>query len=171
MHKTLFSFGMAILVMCSCATAEPAAEQPVRVLSSSDAPAPDATIDDLAWLEGHWKGSGLGGISEEIMSPAAGGQIMGMFRQSKADGTLQFYEFYHFAEQDGSLILRIKHFNPDMTGWEDKDESVEFPLVALEETAAYFDGLTFALVAPGQLRAGVMVDGQGQVDFAYSKVE
>ncbi len=164
---------LALVVFSACTTpASAVLDGAVEVRTLSDgAASPSAVIEDLAWLEGHWQGSGLGGISEEIISPASGGQMIGMFRQSTASGDLQFYEFYHFAEQDGSLILRIKHFNPDMTGWETKDERVEFPLVAVDEGAVYFDGLTFALVAPGELRAAVMIDGEGQADFAYSKID
>ena len=45
-------------------------------------------------------------------------------------------------EDAGSLTFRVKHFNPDMTGWEEKDETMDFLLVELGENEAYFDGLT-----------------------------
>ena len=46
------------------------------------------------------------------------------------------------AEVDGSLVYRLKHFSGELTGWEEKDELVSFPLVAIEENAVWFDGLT-----------------------------
>ncbi|WP_084397448.1 DUF6265 family protein [Henriciella aquimarina] len=170
MKPILCALAMTALSVTMVAHADEAAPVEIKSLAPGTAPAA-ATIEDLAWLEGRWTGGGLGGVSEEIMSAPSGGQIMGMFRQSKADGTLQFYEFYHFAEEDGSVILRIKHFHPDLTGWEEKDEREAFPLVALGETAAYFDGLTFALVAPGELRAAVRISDQGRADFSYSKAD
>ncbi|MEZ5916172.1 MAG: DUF6265 family protein [Parvularculaceae bacterium] len=41
--------------------------------------------------------------------------MMGMFRQTSVEGELQFYEFFAFAETNGTLELRLRHFNPDMT--------------------------------------------------------
>ena len=116
-------------------------------------------------------GEGLGGVSEEVIAPPMAGQMMGMFRQTKADGSLMFYEFYQFTEEAGSLVLRIKHFNPDFTGWEEKDGYVEFPLVAVEAGAVYFSGLTFALDGENGLRAAVMIDGEGRAQFSYERIE
>jgi hypothetical protein len=48
-----------------------------------------------------------------------------------------------FFEHEGSLVLRLKHFNPDLTGWEEKDKFVEFKFVAKKDGAMYFNGLTF----------------------------
>lgn len=133
------------------------------------ASSPSAAIDELSWLIGHWKGEGLGGKSEEFVSPPQGGQMMGMFRQATADGALMFYEFYLFAEEEGSLVLKIKHFNPDFSGWEEKDDYAAFPLVALGENAAYFDGLTFALDGEDVLRSAVSFDETSRADFRYER--
>jgi Domain of unknown function (DUF6265) len=104
--------------------------------------APVASIGDLAWLVGHWKGTGLGGVSEEVWAQPAGGVMMGMYRLV-LEGAPSFYEFMHLAEVNGSLALKLKHFNPDLTAWEDKDGMVTFPLVKLAPNEAYFAGLTF----------------------------
>ena len=53
------------------------------------AQSPAATIDDLAWLVGHWRGEGLGGQSFETISPPVAGQMAGHFQQVK-DGKLSF---------------------------------------------------------------------------------
>lgn len=143
-------------------------EVEVRTLAKGARP-PAAAIEDIAWLAGRWVGEGLGGVSEEVIAPPMAGQMMGMFRQTKADGSLMFYEFYQFAEEAGSLVLRIKHFNPDFTGWEEKDGYVEFPLVAAEHGAVYFDGLTFALDGENGLRAAVTIGEEGRADFRYER--
>ena len=33
---------------------------------------PEATLKDVAWIAGHWKGEAFGGITEEIWSPPLG---------------------------------------------------------------------------------------------------
>ncbi len=130
---------------------------------------PPATIEDIAWLAGRWTGEGLGGSSEEVIAPAAGGQMMGMFRQAHMNGPVKFYEFYLFVETEGSLALRIKHFTPALHGWEEKEAYEEFALVAVEETAVYFDGLTYALTAPDELTSLVDIEGQGVVKFRFDR--
>lgn len=142
-----------------------------EVRTAAGASAPRATIADVGFLSGHWIGEGLGACAEEIMAPAAGGQIMGMFRQMKPEGGLRFYEFYTIAEEAGSLVLRIKHFNPDLTGWEEKDERVEFPLIAIEGTTAYFDGLTFSRRGEKGFASAVKIDGQGVASFSMRKAQ
>jgi hypothetical protein len=67
---------------------------------------------------------------------------MGMFRSLKG-GAVVFYEFLTLVEDGGSLVLKLKHFNPDLTGWEEKGESITFHLVKITPTEAFFDGLTF----------------------------
>lgn len=140
----------------------------VRALPAGST-SPPAKIEKLAWLEGRWIGEGLGGCVEENISPPVAGEIMGNFRQLNGDGTLRFYEFYTIAERDGSLIWRIKHFSPDLEGWEEKDKSTEFRLVAIKGTTAWFDGLTYARPGKKELRAAVAIDGQGEAAFEFRK--
>jgi hypothetical protein len=103
---------------------------------------PPATINDIAWFAGHWTGAGMGGENEEHWAPPNNGVMLGTFRHFK-NGKPVFYEFMAFMEVEGSLLLRIKHFNPDLTGWEEKDKSVDFKFVAKKDGAVYFSGLTF----------------------------
>lgn len=147
-------------------------DEPVAVKSlEQGAGQPAATIEDIAWLAGRWVGKGLGGTAEEVIAPASGGQMMGMFRHSKADGSVNFYEFYLFAEQRDSLTVRLKHFSPMLSGWEEKDGFVEFPLVALEEGAAYFDGLSYVRGENGRLTVGVRLDENQFAYFHYRKAD
>lgn len=48
-----------------------------------------------------------------------------------------------FKLSEGTLSLKVKHFNPDFTAWEEKDDFVNFRLVKLEENALHFSGLSF----------------------------
>lgn len=103
---------------------------------------PKATIRAMAWLAGRWQGPAFGGTSEEFWSDPAGGAMMGMYRSVK-DGKIVFYELLTIVEDAGSLLIRLKHFQPDLKGWEEKNEVREFPLVKLTDGEIYFDGMTF----------------------------
>lgn len=99
-----------------------------------------ATIQDAAWLAGRWVGTGLGGELEEVWSPPAGGQMVGHFRLLR-DGKPQFYEFMLIDVADGGVRLRLKHFNPDHTAWEEKDGWVTFSPVSAGPDELAFSGL------------------------------
>lgn len=149
-----------------------AADGQVSVMSLAEgASSPPARIADLAWLQGRWVGQGLGGTAEDLISPAADGQMMGMFRHLKADGSVNFYEFYLFAEEGGSLTQRLKHYSPMLAGWEEKDEFVNFPLVAIEERAAYFDGLSYVLDDDGGLTVAVRIAEDQVATFSYRRAD
>jgi hypothetical protein len=101
-----------------------------------------ATLAAMEWLAGRWVGTALGGESEEVWSAPAGGAMMGMYRLVK-DGKPVFYELLTLVEQNGTLVLRLKHFHGDLKGWEEKDDTVDFPLVKVEDGAVHFEGMSF----------------------------
>ncbi|MGE3467769.1 MAG: DUF6265 family protein [Pyrinomonadaceae bacterium] len=109
-----------------------------------------ATLGDMAWLTGTWTGTGLGGFSEEIWSKPSGGSMIGMYRLIKDDG-LVFFETLMIAERDGSIVLRLKHFNSDFTGWEAKDKTVDFKFVNKAGNRMNFSGLTFERVGDDRI--------------------
>ena len=144
------------------------ADVAVRELAPGQA-SPPAKIADFAWLEGTWIGTGLGGQTEEHYSAPLGDAIVGTFRFVK-DGKPVFYELVTVVEEGGSVLIRLKHFHPNLVGWEEKDKTIEFKLVAVEGTAAYFDGQT--LKREGDtLTAAVLIkhkDGKKAVEqFTY----
>lgn len=96
----------------------------------------------MEWLAGGWTGTGLGGVSEEIWSKPAGGIMMGTYRLIKNDRPV-FYEMMLLMEREGTLVLRLKHFNPEFVGWEAKDKSVDFKFVKKDGNKLHFSGLTF----------------------------
>lgn len=105
-------------------------------------PSPAATLKDFTWLAGQWTGTGLGGVTDEMWSAPAGGAMMGTFRLLR-DGKVVFYEFLTMVEDAGSVVLKLKHFNADLTGWEEKANFVTFRLLKVAPDAVYFNGLTF----------------------------
>ncbi len=145
-------------IACVVTSAAAAAQQPSDSSASQfharrlgDQPSPPATLTVMAWLAGAWIGEGLGGVSEEIWSEPRGGVMMGMYRSLKQDQPV-FYEFLLLLEENGTIVMKLKHFNPDFSGWEDKTGFVSFRLVQVEERAVHFDGLSFIRDSDAALR-------------------
>jgi hypothetical protein len=132
------------LVVCVLA-APPAAAQSRKTehTLTLDDPAvrPPARIEQMSWLAGSWLGEALGGTVEEVWTPPSAGTMVGMFKLMH-DGKPSMYELELIVEEAGSLTLKVKHFDADFGAWEEKQESVGFPLVRLNEKGAWFDGLT-----------------------------
>lgn len=125
---------------------------------------PKASIDQLDWIAGHWKGDALGGQFEETWNPSKGGAMMGMFKQIN-DGKINFYELLTIVPKDDTLLLRLKHFKNDLVGWEEKEDSVEFPLVSISADEVKFDGLTFKKISSDEMHIVVLTkqkNGQEQ---------
>jgi hypothetical protein len=117
-----------------------------NTLKLTGAVRPKATIEDIAWLAGHWKGKALGGVTEEIWSPPQANAMMGSYRLIKNDTLIVFYELVTITEDGPSLTLKLKHFNKDLTGWEEKNEVREFKLVRKEKNKLWFEGMTFEFI-------------------------
>ena len=144
--------GLSALLLCSTSflpAQEKLTEHTLQLAEGGTSPS--ARVTDFAWLEGHWQAEALGGNAEEIWSPPAAGTMVGMFRLVK-DGEAAFYEIFTLTEEDETVLLRLKHFNSDLTGWEEKDETVDFPLVAFNKDQAWFDGLTYQRRGPDEIQ-------------------
>ncbi|MFW5698132.1 MAG: DUF6265 family protein [Fimbriimonadaceae bacterium] len=94
-------------------------------------------LEDVAWMTGGWSGTMGEHQVEEHWSEPAGRQMMGMFRWLNGD-SIQFYEFMTLAQTDTGVELRIKHFNDDLSGWEEKDAYVSFTLTSVAPNQAAF---------------------------------
>lgn len=133
--------GAALLVTgCSAFAAEPFTEHTWRL--GEDETSPPATLADAAWLAGSWTGTAFGKRFEEVWNPASAGSMVGLFKLYDDDG-VAFYEIMLLDDRDGTLSLKVRHFNADFTAWEDKDEFVDFRLAAVEDGALHFNGLSF----------------------------
>ena len=129
-------------------------------------------LEHFNFMAGSWKGTGMGGQVEEIWTQASGGSLMGAFKLLDEDGT-SFYEFIHILETDQGVVLQLKHFNPDLTGWEEKEDYVSFPLVKVEKNAAYFRGLTYRVPEPDRLEVYLALRRGGEtqeVSFTFDRV-
>jgi hypothetical protein len=136
-------------------------------LAAPVSPNPPAKIADLGWLEGSWEGEGIGGApAVEVYSRAADGKIVGHFRQLTAGGKVMFYELITIEEAGGSLSYNVKHFNADLTGWEEKGEVRRFPLSAVRPDRWEFSGLTYERTGRNAMTAQVVSkDSEGKEEY------
>ncbi len=129
-------------------------------------------LENIRWIAGNWKGEAFGGITEENWSEPSGGSMMATFKLI-SDGKVNFYEIETITEENNSLILRLKHFGNNLKGWEEKNETVDFPLIRVTKTKAIFEGMTFEQIDEKNMIVYVAIgqkDGSTAiVPFSYSK--
>ena len=118
---------------------------------------PKATLADLAMLVGHWRGGFLGSTAEEVWLPAAGGAMLGTARLFKEEAVV-FYELMIAVEEEGSVSLKLKHFDPGLKGWEEKDATVTFRLVKADRNTLWFEGLTLRRLDDGTLQGFIAIE-------------
>lgn len=111
-------------------------------LAAQSLQAAEVSAEDFSFLAGMWSGEGFGGQSEEIWMPPAHGRVFGIFTQAN-QGELVFTEYMEITEEASGWVLRLKHFNPDFSGWEEKDDYVTFRLESVAENKAVFGGLSY----------------------------
>lgn len=133
---------------------------------------PKADLSSITWMEGHWRGEAFGGITEEIWGPPLGGSMLFVFKHV-VDKQVTFYEIGHIRELEGSLIFELKHFNTDLTGWEEKEEVQQFPLVKIDANRVYFEGFTFEKVSAQEINIYGLIGNEdgtaNEVTFNYKK--
>jgi hypothetical protein len=168
--RTLTALAIVWLSVAAAFGAEPLTEHTLKL--SAGEKSPPATIEDMRWLTGHWKGEAFGGKTEELWAEPLLGSMSGMFRLANK-GKIVFYELMVVSEQEGSLVFRLKHFNADMTGWEEKAEVQSFPLVARKDGAVHFHGMSFHLQGD-RLTVYLATEEKGkpvqEAVFTYKKV-
>lgn len=175
MHRTVLS---ALGAVALCSGAPVAVAKETGNASEETKPRAAATLADLAWLEGQWAGTGIGGNpAGETFSYAGEGQMVGHFWQADGEGGIQFYELITVTPDGDSLLMRLKHFTADLTGWEEKpgDTALEFPLRERSDTRWVFGPVTFTRPSADRLDVSVRMrprdDGTAQsLEFTYSRV-
>lgn len=136
------------------------------------------TLTDLDFIVGHWQGGGEAVVIEEVWSRPSGDNMMGMFRYVQEDKGV-FYEMMLIEQTAEGPVLRIKHFNAGLIGWEEKEEVHSFPLIHVDETEAVFEQtdqtkkLRYIIENPGQLDVyleELQEDGTWKINhFSYAK--
>ncbi len=161
------------LLFLSCAVQASSAKQGTHTRQlAAGQNSPAAQIADVSWLAGNWQGEIWGGQFEELWSQPSAGSMMASFKFVQ-DNQVKFYELITIAEHNNSLVLRLKHFGPELKGWEAKEQSVQFKLVNLEPKVAYFEGYTFKQISPNLLHVYLLTGQQGQKQetlFKFNRV-
>ncbi|WP_223788288.1 DUF6265 family protein [Marinicella meishanensis] len=129
----------------------PKTEHTFGLAAGADRPA--ASIEQVAWLAGSWQGTAFGQQFEEVWNPPSAGTMVGMFKLYSADKGVNFYEIMLITPQDNSLSLLVKHFTADFVSWESKEDHVNFKLVAIEDDAIHFSGLSFYRINDQEMHA------------------
>ena len=139
---------------------------------TENATSPNATLKDVSWIQGHWKGEAFGGITEEIWSPPLGDSMMFVFKLV-VDNKVAFYEAGVIRQVDKTLFLQFKHFHGDFKGWEEKDKTVDFKLVKIEDDKVYFEGFTFEKISDNEINLYVVIEQKEgkkeEIKFNYKK--
>lgn len=170
-HILSFSLFLSLLLGARFAHAQDADLTNTLTLEAGQN-SPAATLADISWIQGHWRGEAFGGITEEIWTPPLGGSMMCAFKLV-VDEEIRFYEIVTITEEENSLMLRLKHFHKDLKGWEEKDETVDFPLVKVTPEKMFFDGFTFERISDNEMNIYVIIGDEGkeqEAKFNYKRV-
>jgi hypothetical protein len=98
---------------------------------------PDHSLSSLAFLSGRWLSEKGSEFQEEDWMPAQGNSMVGTFRVLQ-DGKPVFYEFWAIELDDNHPVMKLKHFNAGLKGWEQKDASTRMPLISSGPDDAIF---------------------------------
>lgn len=83
-------------------------------LTGVASPGAAASLDELTWMVGNWKGPAMGGTLEERWAPADGKTMSALVR-STASGATNMVEVIVISETEDGLELRLRQFDPDLT--------------------------------------------------------
>lgn len=124
---------------------------PLVSISVRSADPDPVTLEDFAFMAGRWQAAAFGGTLEEAWDRPWDGSMIGTCKVT-VSGAPSFYEFMSLTIDSAGPAMKIKHFNPDFTGWEEKGESTVFPFISVSENEARFEGVTYTLLSADSLR-------------------
>jgi hypothetical protein len=101
-------------------------------------PVQNVALTDFNFIAGHNRGELDGGIIDEHWSEPAGDSMMGVYRYIK-DGKVDMYALLVIEQTAKGPVLRLRHFNPGLVGWEEKTEVWSYPLVRFTPGEAIFE--------------------------------
>lgn len=163
MRKILSNFVLvcSVLLLANVAAAQSAKTEHTFRLDDPATRIP-ATLEDVALMVGSWTGEAFGGTFESVWNPPSFGTMVGMFKVMGDEG-VSFYEIMLLAEEEGSLVLKVKHFHADFTAWEEKEDYVTFRLVSVAPDAVHFSGLSFYKVGDDKIHTYITLHNDEKV--------
>ena len=129
---------------------------------------PNASLQDVKWLAGNWKGTSPFGVCQENWDEPSGKTMMFCFKMI-SDNKVSFYEFGQIIEKDKTIQLQIRHFSGDLKPWEnEKPETFNF--IKIEDNKLYFDGITYEKVGDKILNIYVYFEeSKEEIKFTFTK--
>ena len=94
-------------------------------------------IQDLAFISGSWRGGVAGGMFDEEWSLPSSDSMMGTFRYME-NGAVKFYEFMVIEATPAGPVLRLRHFDPGLVAWEEKEGALSLPVSSFSEKQVVF---------------------------------
>lgn len=141
----------------------------LAALPQTAPPPTAASLEDVAFIAGHWLGGEGSGRSEEVWTEPAGDSMLGMWRYV-ADGQVRVVELLALRQEGDGVVLRLRHFDPQLVAREDKETPVVLRLVRRAPNEARFEGpavgeaglvvLTYRRPAPDRLEVTLDRDGK-----------
>jgi|HubBroStandDraft_5_1064220.scaffolds.fasta_scaffold42972_3 hypothetical protein len=93
-----------------------------------------ATVADLRWLEGTWRGEWGPRVAQQVWMAPQAGVMTGTFSLMETDKVLVI-ELFSILQTAGGVGFNIRHFTPELNAWEKGDPT--------RLTLASFDNKTF----------------------------
>ena len=148
-NRRFLLLALALIAASSAVSAAHTATNPRSMikLQTEGRSGPPATLADVAWLEGRWIGEMPEGPVEHVILGPRFGHLPGFVRAVNRQGVI-FYEIWVLAEARGSLTVRVKHFSPELAGWEAQEAYIDRPLVDRDASNLFFDGATYSRTGP-----------------------
>jgi hypothetical protein len=101
---------------------------------------PRGDVEGLRWVAGEWQGDGPTGRVDAFWLPPGAGTLVGVLRRIR-EGRVLGYAIATVTENDGSLLLRFKRFDPRLTGRESQEPATARRLVSISDTEIAFEGI------------------------------
>jgi hypothetical protein len=79
-----------------------------------------ATVTDLRWLEGTWRGEWGPRVAEQVWMAPQAGVMTGTFSLMETDKVLVI-ELFTILQTPGGVEFNIRHFTPELNAWEKGD--------------------------------------------------
>ncbi|MGA8036959.1 MAG: DUF6265 family protein [Candidatus Acidiferrales bacterium] len=96
-----------------------------------------ATVADLAWLEGTWRGEWGPRVAQLVWMAPQAGVMTGAFSLMETDKVLVI-ELFTIAQTPTGVELNIRHFTPDLMAWE-KGDPTRLTLSSFDDKRYEFD--------------------------------
>lgn len=136
-------------------------------------------VSELTFLEGWWQMTEGDSWTEEIWTAPKSDSVLGIAREIR-NGKTVFYEILAIEQDESGPVMKLRHFNHALIGWEDKESPVLLPLVSLTANEAVFERadkqvrLTYRRTAPDTLYAMLERTKDGKkrtLEFTYKRAK